>query len=413
MNVLVFMRSRALLPMGIFMLFYLNACQTESTEEDDFIAVFEMEAELSAIRTAATEQEAQALADALWGYLKEHQRIPYCVDTHAYFFYKGNANTIRWNGDFNRWGGLSSFASSAERVGESDLWLWKTSFPADARLDYKIVLNGSQWILDPNNPERQMSGFGPNSVLAMPQWSRHPATIANPATPKGTLSSHVISSEVLGYKLGIQVYLPHATNETDLPVVYFTDGNEYGHAQMGMVATILDNMIEAGTIDPVMAVMVDARNPDNLSQNRRMDEYTINPSYLRFFEEELVSWVEDNYTVLAEPSARMIVGTSLGGLNSAYFASVSSAFGMIVCQSPAYWYRPQIFEMVQSADLNGKRWYISSGTFFDGLAEAERMQQLLQQKNVDVIFHQVNEGHSWGAWQQQLPAVLHHFFGKQ
>lgn len=110
------------------------------------------------------------------------------------FLYRGPARTVTFTGDFDRW---QPRPPRSRRLGGSDLWLQEETFPADARLDYKIVVDGQRWLLDPANPHRQRGGFGDNSVLAMPGYRPSPFLERDPDTPRGHLESGRLPSAAL------------------------------------------------------------------------------------------------------------------------------------------------------------------------------------------------------------------------
>ena len=103
--------------------------------------------------------------------LVDAKKIPLVENDSVAFLYKGEANSVVWMGDFNGWGYDANFPNKGKKIPHTNIWLLKTSFPKNARLDYKIVLNGDSYILDPENPHQQWSGVGggsPNSELRMP-----------------------------------------------------------------------------------------------------------------------------------------------------------------------------------------------------------------------------------------------------
>jgi enterochelin esterase-like enzyme len=96
-----------------------------------------------------------------------------------------------------------------------------------------------------------------------------------------TLSDNIrIDSKVLNYALQYRVYTPPNMKKTDkLPTIYLADGQWY--ISSGNMVEILNREIKPGNIKPVIAVFVDNRNPDNLSENRRNHQPT--PRCLRSF----------------------------------------------------------------------------------------------------------------------------------
>ena len=95
------------------------------------------------------------------------------------------------------------------------------------------------------------------------------AMLSSFANAKGTLSENIrITSDVLGYDLQYRVYLPDTTkiqSNKKLPTLYITDGESY--AKKGRMVSALDQGIASGEIKPVIAIFVDARDPDNLTIN--------------------------------------------------------------------------------------------------------------------------------------------------
>ena len=90
----------------------------------------------------------QAAVDSFMTYARTIG-IPFIEDSTANFIYLGNPNTVTTAGDFNGW---SASAWPMTRLTQTNFWYRSENFEMDARLDYQFVLNGSSWILDPENP---------------------------------------------------------------------------------------------------------------------------------------------------------------------------------------------------------------------------------------------------------------------
>jgi enterochelin esterase family protein len=116
------------------------------------------------------------------------------------------------------------------------------------------------------------------------------------------------------------VYTPYGYDDMqDLPVVYVTDGHEYADDKLGAMLIVMDNLIHQNVISPIIAVFIDPREPGNTSNNRRMSEYVENINFANFVSDELVPQIDANYKTNPDPDYRAILGTSLGGWNSAFF----------------------------------------------------------------------------------------------
>ncbi len=347
--------------------------------------------------------------DELWNKLKSDNQIPFRLGDSVAFLYWGDAKKVSWSGDFSGWN-PDQPEYTGIRSGQSDIWIATQKFPPDARLDYKIVVDGN-WILDPDNPSRQMSGMGPNSELHMPGWKFPDDTELGKDVIRGSLSDNIlIKSEKLGYSINYKIYTPYNYVKCEnLPVVYVTDGHEYADDEKGALLTILDNLIYAGEIKPVMAVFIDPREPGNDKNNRRMQEYVCNQKFADFVGDELIPLIDHSYKTHACPDDRMILGTSLGGMNSAWFGAVRlKDFHLLGINSPAF--NPQVLAKFGSVDWFPFRVYMTTGVIHDTQKQALEMKEILEKNKVDFVYKEVNEGHSWGNWRALLADMLRWFF---
>lgn len=399
-------------------LFFFQSCSDETDtkatlfEYHSFSSIEDFKQTLFAIAGLPDDTEREIRLEALLDSMVSNNQVPFAINDSVIFIYQGNASQVKWVGDFNGWNANAGY--SGKQVSGTNVWIAEKSFPPDARLDYKIVVNNSTWILDPLNRFIQYSGFGPNSELRMPAWQYPQETIRNAAVLGGNVSDNYrISSEYLGYDVQYKIYTPKLyANLSNLPVIYVTDGHEYADAQLGSMVITLDNLIAQSVIPPVIAVFIDPRNPDNIGSNRRMTEYTGNLNFANFIGEELVTEIDANYKTSANPSDRIILGTSLGGLNSAFIAlEKPSVFGNIAMHSPALWYNNQsVLNRYNSADnISNLKFYISTGTINDTEEEASELKSILVAKEIDHYYIAVNEGHSWGNWRARIKDVLVYF----
>jgi len=352
-----------------------------------------------------------------WDELTQRGNIPLVVHDSVAFLYRGDARTIAWMGDFNGWGYNRSFNNKGVRIPDTNIWILKATFPLDARMDYKIVINESHWILDPNNDAHQWSGVGggsPNSELRMPQW-KEDAIALKPVD--GLIRGHVdadmlFNSKLLGYQITYSVYLPINYNASEsYPVIYVTDGYEYMHERLGNMILILDNLIHAKKIKPVVAVFIDHREPVNRSNNRRMQELAMNETYLNFLTTEFKPIIEKNYAVTKDPAQTAILGTSMGGLSAAYFAFARpSVFGLAGIQSPAFWFKPEIFTFCDNPQNPPIKTFLTTGLINDTDEGAKRMKDILEKNTCTYQYKELNQGHSWGNWRDTIDDILVYFF---
>jgi predicted alpha/beta superfamily hydrolase len=186
-----------------------------------------------------------------------------------------------------------------------------------------------------------------------------PATVSAP-----TLVDRFVNSTVAGIPgRNIHIYLPRGyTQNTSkrYPVAYFHDGQNvffpngaFGCWDADRIATYETSM---GRMRETIIVAVD--NADNYGSTRQVeyipptDQISARPvgiadKYLQFLRDNVLPTLDYNYRTLnqpgqsARPAENVVVGSSLGGLVSAYIGTTgSSTFGKIGVVSPAFWAAP-------------------------------------------------------------------------
>jgi len=240
--------------------------------------------------------------------------------------------------------------------------------------------------------------------------------LAHPATAsEGTLSENQrISSIPLGYDLQYRVYRPAAKSaDENLPTLYVTDGQWY--LQPGDLKAVLDDAISSGLIEPVLVVFLDSRNPDDLKENRRTEQFMCNIDFATFFATELIPRISNQQAVSPLRDDRVILGLSFGGLNSACFGlMLSDLFGGVAMQSPASdRHLDVVRELYEKREVLPLKMFLSVGTKNDNLAAAKRFKRVLESKGYDLTYITVREGHDWRNWGPLLDDVLVTFFSSQ
>jgi hypothetical protein len=71
----------------------------------------------------------------------------------------GTASTVMLTGDFTMWGGDPAHGAIPFVLGADGGWTGSHDF-AQGTYQYKFVVDGTQWIADPTNPDTVDDGFG-------------------------------------------------------------------------------------------------------------------------------------------------------------------------------------------------------------------------------------------------------------
>lgn len=373
-------------------------------------AIGELEAELLALPEA--ERDA-----ALTTWIEGQQRVPLAEGETAVFLWRGEATEVRMVGDATSWNAQTSPRLTRLDVPGVDLWWLAQTYDPAARLDYKLVLNGGDWRLDPLNPELMPGGFGPNSELAMPDYAE-PAEVRDlEGTPAGTLTTHVIESTALSQSRTVHVYVPAGADvEGPRPLVIFHDGNDY--RTLIRAQLILDRVVETGDVGPLVAVFAPPTN--------RTAEYNRNDAYVTHLADEVVPFLRTTYEAGQTAAVTGTIGPSFGGLIACYVAfKRPEVFGLAGCQSGAFSYDEDAFiDLVRdNAKVDLKKLYLVVGTYElavsgssteGNLLEAQRrLVTVLNEKGYDFEAEELPQGHSWGLWRDTLPTALRVLWGAE
>jgi enterochelin esterase family protein len=341
----------------------------------------------------------------------EQQDVPLLEQTtkpdfgRAIFLYQGPASKAALAGDMNAW---TPTVDSLTQVAETDLFYLSREFELDARLDYKLVLNGTAWILDPLNPRTMPGGFGPNSQFWMQNYVPPPEVEFYSNIAHGTTERFSLTSNILRNTRTVTVYLPPGYNQTTdrFPALYVHDGQDY--LNLAKINNVVDYLINQGSIPPVIVVMVPPVN--------RNSEYNMNSAFENFFVSEVVPTIDERYRTKRSPESRAVMGASLGGLISAFMAfNHPEVFGNCAGQSSAFF--DSMINLIRNNSKQPVVFYLDVGTYeasisgFNLLASNRQMRDVLLEKGYKLQYQEVHEGHSWGSWRARIDDALKFFWG--
>jgi enterochelin esterase-like enzyme len=323
-------------------------------------------------------------------------------DTLAYFLFRGNANQITVPGDANGW---NQNAFPMQLVSGTNLWYRTEVFEADARLDYKFVLNGTTWILDPLNPRTVSGGYGPNSELCMPDYLPAPEIEYYPNIDHGTIEDTMFYSINLSNTRQIRVYLPpqYTITGDSFPVILFHDGSDY--LTLGSARNVIDYLISEHRIEPIIALFVPPVD--------RNQEYagSLKTPFTNFIVQEVFPWLDGKYRTRTYQASRAIIGASNGGNISLWLGlQHPDFFGNIGAQSS------NVQDTIANGFRNGPflnlKFYLDIGTYDISalIPLVENFQQILQNRGYPCQYQVYHEGHSWGNWRAHIDNALEMFF---
>ncbi|MDT8324265.1 MAG: alpha/beta hydrolase-fold protein [Bacteroidota bacterium] len=347
----------------------------------------------------AQEQRRQFLVDS---FLTVVPGFPYIEsDTRVHFLYTGEAKDVVLAGDANNW---NVTASPLTRLSTTSLWYRSEQYEADARLDYKLVVD-KNWMLDPRNPLTITSGYGPNSELRMPDYLPPQEIQPQQHIAGGSLVDTQFTSAALQNTREARIYLPagYAQSEERYPVVLFHDGPDY--LSLARTATILDNLIHERRIPPCIAVFLPPVDRSEEYAGSRRD------AFAAFVVDEVMAAVDRSYRTRRDPSARAVIGASNGGNIALYTAMrYPQCFGNAGGQSSNI--IAEISDTFRDGPFLPLRLYLDLGTYDIPvlLPLVRNFIPILADRGYDHLYREHHEGHSWGNWRAHIDDALEFFF---
>ena len=347
-------------------------------------------------------------------YIKERTSyggFPVVEEENITFVYVGKVeNKISVAGDMNNYDLKADFM---EKIEGTNFYYKQMRFPLDARIQYTYIKDG-EMTLDPLNKKQCFGGLGPFSELQMPKYKPPNEIDYDPKASHGKIQAFRFYSKILENDRIVHVYLPPDYDPSEkYPVIYAQDGSDY--LRFGFFDNVLDNLIKEELVKKVLAVFVDPAD--------RLLEYDLNDDYVGFLTRELIPHIDANYSTIRDPSKRLVMGASFGGLISVYAAfKHPEVFGNAASQS-GYLSRKEDWIIRQFKRSSKKKinFYLDCGTYetnvglvFGNFIEGNRrMREILHRKGYEFVYQEFHEGHNWGNWRSRISRVLKTFFGRR
>jgi enterochelin esterase-like enzyme len=346
----------------------------------------------------------------------------------AQFVYRGDTirNVVLENG-VNGW---DYMMNQLERVPGTDIWHMTVSVPSDVRLGYVFRTNDDliPWHLEPDQAKRWAGNrpdpFNPaldtsqgrRSILLGPAAEPDTLSRPQPGTPSGRVDDMEIESRAYGRNRSISVYQPPVSSVEGLGLIVIFDGPVYRRTIR--VPAILDNLLAAHAIGPVVAVFV--------SQVDRNTELVPNAAFEHYVIDELIPYVRGKYRLSTDPAKTIVLGSSHGGLAANWLALAHpETIGNVISESASLWWSPPDdpepeyhSRLVTREPKKPIRFWVEAGRFEIDRTNGGRPGQItvsrhfrdvLRARGYDVAWTEFPGGHEYQSWRVTLPHALLHF----
>lgn len=256
---------------------------------------------------------------------------------------------------------------------------------------------------------------GRHSVVSLPEAPAPP--VGAPGAPAGRVEEQGFASAVLGDDRPVWVHEParRPPGGRPWPVALLLDGQDW-HADLPRA---LDGLVHAGTLPPMLTVMV-----DSLGFASRSEQLACSDDFVRALGGELLPRLGERYRITADPRRTLVAGQSLGGLSAMHAALTDpDRFGRVVSQSGSFWWpnvavtggeSERTTGRVAGADRLPDRVHLSAGTHEWSLLDPNRrLRDALAARAADlggdpaaVLLEEYHGGHDRACWRAGLPAAL-------
>ncbi|MGH3131360.1 MAG: alpha/beta hydrolase, partial [Gaiellaceae bacterium] len=270
-------------------------------------------------------------------------------------------------------------------------------------------LNPRTYVFPGDDEDPEWARDAPRSVLEGPDAPAQPWIGARAGTPAGTTELHRFRSEILDNERRVYVYTPPGFDRAGdaYPLLVVFDG--WAYVELIPAPTILDNLIAAGRIPPLVAVL-----PDSLSQEARDRELPCHPPFVEFLTGELLPWARERWHATDDPARTTVAGSSYGGLAAAFAAlSRPDVFGNVLSQSGSFGWRPDggdepdwLIGQFEATERLPLRFSLDAGLLEEGrprgwasiLEANRRLRGVLEAKGYPVAYAEYAGGHDYICW---------------
>jgi len=231
--------------------------------------------------------------------------------------------------------------------------------------------------------------------------------------PHGTVSTIEYWSKSLGVKRRAHVYTPpgYMKGSASYPVLYLVHGagdSDDSWTSVGHANNILDNLIAARKVKPMIVVMPNGHTPD-----RQGVDMLNNNDFGNDLLKDLMPYVEANFRTVNAPAARAMAGLSMGGAHTIrnglthpelfnYIGIFSMGLGMQPGSNDVANYEQANDAALKRDAKDLKLVYYAMGKddFLHGTVAPTR--GILDKYGIKHIYNESEGGHTWINWRRYL-----------
>jgi enterochelin esterase family protein len=280
---------------------------------------------------------------------------------------------------------------------------------------YGFVVDGVR-ILDPANTAIKPMRSNSTSILDVAGTKPSPCDRQN-NVPHGTVHLHEYDSKSLGRLRRLRVYTPpnyDSDTSAQFPALYLLHGsgdNEATWTELGRAHVILDNLLAAKSVVPMVVIMTDGHATSPSGPERANN--------LQAFERDLIDdvmpYVAEHYRLRKDRENRAIIGLSMGGAQSlgiglthldlfAWIGGMSSAV-----RAPEQTLE-KLFAAPDQANAQIRLLWFACGKDDFLLKPNQAFDALLTERKIKHEYVETEGNHSWPVWRRHLTTFAPRLF---
>lgn len=322
----------------------------------------------------------------------------------AFSIYAPKASAVSVSGDFS--GGYPAL-----QLTKADNGVWSVTMPK-LRPDvytYDFTVDGVK-TFDPKNPQYKEGENGLSNIFEMPGEESDYCAIKN--VPHGKVASVWFHSSVTNNTARMHVYTPpgYENIKTKLPVLYLQHGGGDDDATwttVGKANFILDNLLAAGKIKPMIVVMPMGHPSPGFFMEPGTDT---DPYYKQLFS-EIMPYIESHYKASGKREDNAFAGLSMGGIQAYNIALFHpEKFGYILPLSTGY-FAPQLkileekySNVLKNPEINKLKlfWIAMGGEHDIAYANGKSTLALLDKYGIKYKTYDYPGAHTFVTWRHDL-----------
>lgn len=295
--------------------------------------------------------------------------------------------------------------TSTEKDG---VWSFEFENVKSGSYRYHFVVDGVQ-VYDP-----KAKTTVDNSALAVVEPQGKDFFSFDPDINHGAMAVRTYKSKTLGTTRTMRVWTPYGYEKSKkkLPVLYLIHGggdNDSAWPTVGCAGEILDNLLAAGKMVPMIVVMPDGSCDISAFEKDLMTD--------------IIPFIESNYNVYTDKDHRAVSGLSMGGIETLEIIfSNPDKFGYVWCLSGGFnpgvdiekeLERLHVVENIPIVNKNCNEFLMLQGGKTDiTYVSGEKANKAFDEHGLKYEYMELGEGHTWYTWRLDLLEMAPRLFRK-